>query len=691
MSKLVPIDFEYNTTAERKLNLVCCSFAVNGEKFEYWLYNSPKRMEDLKVHLLDLREAGYIFVSYNVVAEGHAFISLGIDPTKCNWLDLAVEWKMLTNHNHKFMYGKQLIEGREVFTTPPAYGSDAGVNNSKPPKNLAGCLYKILGIKIDTDHKNEMRDLIISNNAEKILINKKQIIEYCTSDIVHLVPCWKVIKAEYKDYFKRAYEYTREEMEALDLEFKANKPIDVTPEEVLYRGESAARTALMQATGYPVEVAKVKKFAGSVKDLLKELSEDINSQFDEDIKFFRWNKNLQRYSMFQKPLKEWIEKSKYKDNWLRTLPSKTKPEGDWSLSLEAWEKHFSYRHDFPRNNVGAQMLRYLKTKQSLNGFLPKAKNAKNKATFFDSLGEDGRVRSYLNPYGSSTGRFQPKSTGYLPLKASWMRSLIQARPGHAICGIDYGSQEFLISALVSGDKNMIEAYKSGDVYLYFAKLAGAVPWEGKKEDYKIERNVFKATTLGISYSMGAEALARKLTDDTGKPHTKKDAQDLINKFMGAYPKYAEWIEDIRFDYSLRGFHKMPDGFITFGDNRNKRSVSNNPIQGFGGCILRKAIQLCQQEKLKVIMPLHDALYIEYPSDNHALIDTFAKEMREAFIHYFDDKEGADLIRLDANIWSPDYEDGYLTTPAGMECKMQNIYIDERSEKEYEKFKKYMEA
>jgi len=395
--------------------------------------------------------------------------------------------------------------------------------------------------------------------------------------------------------------------------------------------------------------------------------------------------------MYQKPLKEWISKSKYANNWLRTPPSKTKPEGDYSLSLDAWEKHFSYRHDFPEGNLGAQMLRYLKTRQSLNGFLPKSPTAKNKETFFDSLGKDGRVRSYLNPYGAVSARYQPKATGFIPLKSAWMRSLIAPKPGSAICAIDYGSQEFLIAALMSNDKNMIEAYKSGDVYLYFAKLAGAVPWDGLKDDYKVERNVFKSTTLGISYSMGAAALARKLTDDTDKPHTQQDAQDLIDKFMKAYPDYADWIENIRHDYSRRRCHKLVDGWVIFGDNPNKRAISNFPIQGYGSCILRKAIQLCQDRGLKVIFPLHDALYIEYPSLSLDHINTFAECMREAFIYYFDDKEAANLIRLDANIWSPDYKDGNMILDNGMELKTQKIYIDERAVSEYEKFKKYMEA
>lgn len=42
---------------------------------------------------------------------------------------------------------------------------------------------------------------------------------------------------------------------------------------------------------------------------------------------------------------------------------------------------------------------------------------------------------------------------------------------------------------------MLKAYHSGDPYLYFAKLAGAVPKDGTKEEYSRERNLFKSTCI----------------------------------------------------------------------------------------------------------------------------------------------------------------------------------------------------
>ena len=104
----------------------------------------------------------------------------------------------------------------------------------------------------------------------------------------------------------------------------------------------------------------------------------------------------------------------------------------------------------------------------------------------------------MNIYGAQSSRSQPAATGFLFLKPAWMRSLCQPNRGRAIASFDYGSQEFLISALVSKDKNMLWAYASGDVYLALAKLAGAVPQDGTKSEYKAERDLFKATTLGIS-------------------------------------------------------------------------------------------------------------------------------------------------------------------------------------------------
>jgi len=680
--KLVPIDFEYNGTAERRLNLVCCSLEIDGVVEEYWLLNDEKKKLKLKQRLKTIRDDGYIFVCWNGVAEGQSFISLGLNPAKAMWLDVQAEWKMLINHSNKWAYGKQLIDGREVVTSPPLYGSDKTVNNAKAKTSLVSGLYKLLGVKVDTDHKTEMRDIIIRSDDAEILRHKKEIQDYCTSDIKYLTPAWKAINKAYPSiFFKATNQITGESIDNSQRW-----------EDVLWRGETGARTALMTSEGYPVDVEKMRNFAKNIPTLLKELCEDINDQFDFEV--FKWNNRDQRYSKNTIAMKAEIKKSEYKDVWKMTEPSTRHPKGDYSLALDAFEKQFSYRHDFPRGNVFAQYMRYLKTQRSLNGFIPKGKLSKNKATIFDSLGNDGRVRAYLNPFGSQSGRYQPKATSYIPLKSAFVRVLISPKRGRAISGVDFKSQEFLLAGLISNDFNMLEAYKSGDVYLYFAKLAGAVPMDAIREDHEDTRDAFKSTTLGISYLMGPDALARKLTSDTGKKYTRDDAVELTSKFDRAFSDYANCRNHIEYTYHLAKSIKLPDGWAMGPNNNNSRSVKNMPIQGIGSSILRKAIQLSQDKGLKVIMPLHDALYIEHDSNDKKSLKILIECMREAFAFYFkgDVKDKAlDLIRFDANTWSPDFVDGYGVSIYDTPVKKQTIYIDPRSKSEYERFKKYMEV
>src|SRR5690606_11263730 len=119
--------------------------------------------------------------------------------------------------------------------------------------------------------------------------------------------------------------------------------------------------------------------------------------------------------------------------------------------------------------------------------------------FWDSVGKDGRVRPYMHIYGAQSSRSQPAANGFMFLKPAWMRSLVEPAKGKFIAGVDYGQQEFFLSGLVSGDRSMIAAYLSGDPYMYGAKLAGAIPKNGTREQYKIERDLFKNTYLGILF------------------------------------------------------------------------------------------------------------------------------------------------------------------------------------------------
>lgn len=663
---LIPVDFEFNKTQEEILNLVCCTYEKDDKVVEHWLHKRTDTQHTLKNELLQIKNENGIFLTYQSVAEARSIYSLGLNPMDFEYIDLFLEYRCLTNHNDNLMYGKQLVNGKVKNTRrpPPKWerkDSDVGTG-FKPTHSLAEATYKLTGEIRDTDHKNEMRDLIISSPKGFNLKQKEAIQKYCTQDVVFLKRMYVEIIAHYK--------------KLLGAEFN----LDELHEEMLYRGKYAALTAIRESKGYPIDYEKTKAFSRQVPLILADCQRDINSQFPGT---FKYNIATKKYSWNQKATKSWLEENVEEDVWPKT------DKGSLSLSKDAFEKYFGFRHNYPRNHLGAQILRYLKLKQSLNGF--NLGGIKKKNDFWDYVGSDERVRPYMNIYGSQSSRSQPKATGFIPLKPAWMRSLIYPSKGKAIAGLDYGSEEFFISALLSKDEAMIDAYLSGDVYLAFAKDAGLVPRDGKKEDYKKERNLCKATVLGMSYDMTCYGLARKLTNDTGENWTPENAQELIDLFEETYSTFMEFKRDVQDTYDIDERLQLTDGWYMFGDNDNKRSVGNFPIQGMGAAIMRKADLLCYENSLYVPFTLHDALYIEFDSNDFAAIDKTIECMREGFAYFFDDdvKDLARKIRIDCEVWSPDYEDGKkVLTPNGKEIHLETIHIDERSVAEYEKFSKF---
>lgn len=661
---IIPIDFEYKAYSGG-MDHVCVSYKVGDKTRSKWLYNDEMAKIDFIHDMKDLE--GETLLCFNASAEASALYWLGVDPLKYKWIDLQLEWKMLVNHNDDLAYGRQYIDGKYKRTRKKSYNDTSKGAFDKPPKNLLGMTYKMLGLEVDQDHKDAMRDLIIHtpNFTED---QKKEIMEYCESDINELTDILAKVLHQYENVLP------------------TRNNLDTIVSEIHYRGESGVRTALMECLGYPIHLEEALNFKANIPKLLKDLQEDINSQFDWEL--FTLNKKTNKYKENQKEIKKFIEDSEYGKLWPKT------DKDNYSIKIDNFEKFFSYKHDYPRNNVFAQVMRYKKYKQNLNGFLPKDVTAKNNKTLFSFVNEKTwRVHPYLNCYGSQSARWQPSATSFINLKSAIFRGLVHPKPDNVIVSCDYASEEFLLAALISKDANMIEAYKSGDVYLYFAKLAGAVPWDGTKAEYKSERDLFKATTLGISYLMGPKSLARKLTADTGIKHTDDMAQELIDKFDQAYPDYSRYRDDIVNQYYEQGYLKTPCGWYLFGDNDNFRSVANFPIQSFGSSVLRKALQLSQDAGLKVIFTLHDACYYEVRHDEIYKIKLISKIMKEAFAFYFEGemKEKAhNLIRIDTNMWGDSLKNEELEFE-GMKIKTQTRYEDERAKNEIEIFRKYFQS
>jgi hypothetical protein len=647
------LDFEYRKTTSPTLDLVSCALTTGKGVEKLWLFK-----EDYTPLLNRLKELSkdHIFVSYAAEAEALSMLSLGFpfeDLVKCKFTDLFLEYRMLMNHNDIIMFGKHLVEGKEKILKK--------FIDAPPPQSLASATYKMLGVIIDTKEKDWVRDIIINGTDEDVLRNKDRILDYNASDIKYLTPLRLVLRRE----LERLINSKRHKMN-LDSE-------------IFLRGEYAVRTAQMVKIGTPLNLEWVKNLTDNVPVLMEETIQDINEQFPE-LEPFKFKKSTATWSMNQVGARKWLVDNKHDKGWARTDTNLL------SLSLDSWTDRFSFTHSYPRDNFGAQMVRFLKLKQSLNGFI--RKSGSDSKSFWDYVGEDGRVRSYFNIYKAQSSRSQPASTGFIFLKPAWQRSVVQPPKGRMVVGIDYGSEEFLLAGLMSGDEEMLEAYKSGDVYLHFGKSIDMIPANGTKDTHKFERNLCKSTVLGLSYMMSKIGLSRKLTMDTGKEFNEDQAQEMVDKFYYAYPTFSQYRRKIIEDYVTDQFIRLPCGWYMWKDNDNTRSVANMPIQGMGASIMRKAVALAQDAGIDIIFTLHDAIYAEVDLKDWEAVSKLAECMKFAFTYYFPKVKEANYIRMEGECWSEELEEGQVTVFGNTPIKIEKVHIDERSLQEYKTYSKY---
>ena len=236
------------------------------------------------------------------------------------------------------------------------------------------------------------------------------------------------------------------------------------------------------------------------------------------------------------------------------------------------------------------------------------------------IGADGHNRTMLSPFRSKTGRNQPSNNKYIFGSSVWLRSLIKPAEGWGIAYVDWSQQEFGIAAALSGDLAMKRAYASGDPYLEFAKLAGAVPPDATKKSHPNERALYKQTVLAVNYGMGAEALAERIQQPVIV------AKDLLRKHRQTFQTFWEW-SDRNVDYALL-HNRLWTVFgwqIQVGGQPNPRSLANFLMQANGAEMLRIACILMTEAGIRVCAPVHDAVLIEAPLEE---LDDRVKQAQE---------------------------------------------------------------
>jgi len=160
-----------------------------------------------------------------------------------------------------------------------------------------------------------------------------------------------------------------------------------------------------------------------------------------------------------------------------------------------------------------------------------------------------RIHCSFNQVGTVTGRFSSNDPNMqnIPAHNKDIRKMFTASPGYVMIGADYSAQEPRITAHMSNDTRMIQAYKDGkDLYCEIASIAFNVPYDECKEfrpdgtkndEGKKRRGRAKAIVLGVCYGKGVPAIA----NDLGI--TIKLAQQIYDKIMIEFPGLQQFMID----------------------------------------------------------------------------------------------------------------------------------------------------
>jgi hypothetical protein len=223
-----------------------------------------------------------------------------------------------------------------------------------------------------------------------------------------------------------------------------------------------------------------------------------------------------------------------------------------------------------------------------------------------SVGTDNRNRTLLGAYGTKTGRCAPSTSRYIFGPAKWLRFMITPPPGRVLVHRDFKQQEPRIAALQSGDKALLEACESEDLYLEIARMLGF--WrDGDNKERKSVRALFKTVVLGIQYGLGARSLAVRAGI------TRSEAAEILARLRARFHIFEDYARGVVDHAGLKLEIGTPFGwYMRCPSGMNPRTIRNFPIQSTGAEVLHVACILAERRGIELVAPIHDALLAEGP-------------------------------------------------------------------------------
>lgn len=253
--------------------------------------------------------------------------------------------------------------------------------------------------------------------------------------------------------------------------------------------------------------------------------------------------------------------------------------------------------------------------------------AKLKSTYADGLAayidEGGRIHSTFNQTITATGRISSTEPNLqnIPMRMELgrrIRKVFVPMEGYLFMDADYSQIELRVLAHMSGDKQLIEAYKMDeDIHRITASKVFHTPFE---EVTDLQRRNAKAVNFGIVYGISSFGLSQDLSI------SKKEASEYIEQYFETYPEVKRFLDTTVENAKQNGYvttmygRRRPIPELSSGNfmqrSFGERVAMNSPIQGTAADIMKIAMirvweRLCAEGlQSRLILQVHDELLIE---------------------------------------------------------------------------------
>lgn len=256
----------------------------------------------------------------------------------------------------------------------------------------------------------------------------------------------------------------------------------------------------------------------------------------------------------------------------------------------------------------------------------------------------GHIHTSFNQAVTATGRLSSSDPNLqnIPVRGEdgkEIRKCFIPEPGELFFSADYSQIELRVMAHLSGDKNMIEAFREG--YDIHAATAARIYKEKIEDVSRDQRTKAKRANFGIIYGITVYGLAERLEI------SRDEAKQLIDGYFETFPDVHAYMEKAKelareHGYAETFFHRrryLPDITSHNATVRNfaERNAINAPIQGSAADIIKIAMVKIYERfrkegiRSKMILQVHDELnFSVVPEEKEKVERIVLEEMQNAY-------------------------------------------------------------